>query len=378
MHEPRFLLITRGYPSNENLYNGGFIHTRVKSYISKGYNVNVFVLVDNKSECKKEIFDNISVTYGISEDLKKEIDLISPKILLIHFIDKRIIHVLDNYNIPKIIWVHGAEAITWLRRLFNFKFTFKYMKHIRYNIIQRLQLKKIIDRNKNNKFLGFVFVSNWMKKIAEKDTHTKIDNYRIIPNSIDLNTFKYVTKEKEDRYRLLLIRPFTSKKYATDIAIKSIMEMSKKHFFNKLSITIFGDGPLFDKQVKPLLKFKNVYINKKFLTHSEIKTQHDNHGIFLCPTRQDAQGVSMCEAMSSGLVAIASNNTAIPEYLVDRETGYLTDNYKGISNVVEHLLDNPNEFLDVSNKSSKSIFNLCNVDRTIQMELDYINELCSE
>ena len=44
-----------------------------------------------------------------------------------------------------------------------------------------------------------------------------------------------------------------------------------------------------------------------------------NNGIFICPTRQDAQGVSMCEAMSSGLVPITLYNTAIPECLPNDE-----------------------------------------------------------
>ncbi len=51
-----------------------------------------------------------------------------------------------------------------------------------------------------------------------------------------------------------------------------------------------------------------------------------NYGVFLSPTRMDAQGVMMCEVMASGLLTISSDNTAIPEFIVDEQNGILIDN----------------------------------------------------
>ena len=74
------------------------------------------------------------------------------------------------------------------------------------------------------------------------------------------------------------------------------------------------------------------------LKQAEIAAMHKEYGIFLTPTRMDAQGVSRDEAMASGLVPVTNAVTAIPEF-VDESCGVLApDNdyvimAKGISDI---------------------------------------------
>ena len=42
-----------------------------------------------------------------------------------------------------------------------------------------------------------------------------------------------------------------------------------------------------------------------------------DHGVYLCPTRFDTQGVMLGEAMSSGMVTITNPVAAIPEFTDD-------------------------------------------------------------
>lgn len=91
----------------------------------------------------------------------------------------------------------------------------------------------------------------------------------------------------------------------------------------------------------------------------------------LIPTRQDAQGVSMCEAMSSGLVPLTSNNTAIPEYVYD-DCGYLTNNYHELAAAIEELYYDSNLFLEKSKNASKNISELCSPKVVIKKELELI------
>jgi len=91
----------------------------------------------------------------------------------------------------------------------------------------------------------------------------------------------------------------------------------------------------------------------------------------LIPTRQDAQGVSMCEAMSSGLVPLTSNNTAIPEYC-NNEVGYLTNNFEELAGAIEDLYSNSDKFLEMSKMTSKYIQNICGNDIVIKKEIDLI------
>ncbi len=60
---------------------------------------------------------------------------------------------------------------------------------------------------------------------AEKDLGVKVANSHIIPNPIDPNEFSYQVKDVVQRLRILLIRPFHTRKYANDIAVDSLCDL---------------------------------------------------------------------------------------------------------------------------------------------------------
>jgi glycosyltransferase involved in cell wall biosynthesis len=70
----------------------------------------------------------------------------------------------------------------------------------------------------------------------------------------------------------------------------------------------------------------------------------------------DSQGVSRDEAMSSGLVPITTDITAIPEF-VDAESGILTppENYKAMSKGILDLYDDPDKFLQMSRNAANRV-----------------------
>lgn len=371
----KVLIITNGYPSEENLYKNTFIHRRNVLYKEQEIECRVFVL-NSKCSIKKEyIYENIRVTEGNSEELLKLYNESKPQKLIIHFINKHMIKFINEikYEIPVVIFVHGFEALGWYRRLYDFKFEIGFIKYILGNMNQMWHLRKFIKTSKD-KNVKFVFVSKWMKKITEKDTLSKINNSCIIHNVIDENIFKYELKNEEQRKKILTIRPFESKKYANDLTIEAILRLSKKEMFKDLDIHIYGKGRYFNKLTEKVKEFENVHIFNKYLKQEEIYELHKKFGIFLCPTRQDSQGVSMCEAMSSGLVPITSDNTAIPEF-VDNSNGILTKNSKEIARAVEELYYNPQYFLSLSKNSAESIFNKCNSKEIINKEIKLIKDI---
>jgi glycosyltransferase involved in cell wall biosynthesis len=148
------------------------------------------------------------------------------------------------------------------------------------------------------------------------------EQYEIIHNPIDTQVFKYVEKPIEQRKKILSIRPYASTKYANDLSVEVVLMLSKKSWFKELEFRFIGDGKLFDEVLAPILGFDNVVIERKFLRHEEIAEIHKSYGVFLCPTRMDAQGVSKDEAMASGLVPISNAVTAIPEF-IDENCGIL-------------------------------------------------------
>ncbi|HCM89459.1 MULTISPECIES: glycosyltransferase family 4 protein [Vagococcus] len=365
------LVLTQQYPSKENLYRNGFVHTRIKKYLELDDTLNfrVYVLSNNK-EIMHYKYDEIDVTVGNEKELLKY--LLEEKInhIFIHFLLKSMVPILLDERISKIkktVWVHGYEALSWKRRLFNF-----FNRHIIFDIIynekQLRSLKNYVSRENNT---DFVFVSNWMKKIAEEDVKIEFKNSNIIPNGIDTDFYTYSNKKGKQK-NILLIRPFNSRKYATDIALEAIRLLSKEKNFSEFKITIIGEGKYLKKDIKGLENYDNVKIISKFLNKNEIKMYHEKNGIFLCPTRQDAQGVSMCEAMSSGLVPVTSNNTAIPEF-VDEQEGYLCNTPEELKDAIIDL-QNDKIIEKASVNSRLKIEKKCNLNNISNQELEFINE----
>jgi L-malate glycosyltransferase len=369
----RLLILDENYPHLENLMGDVFVHVRAKEYAKK-HEVKVFSFFQEPREINYEginleTFDNI-------DTLVAAIKLYNPNKILIHFYQSWMLErIIKSVDVPVIIWVHGYEALGWYRRLFNYTlYSPVFFNFVVKNTKQQYNFRKLIQYANETHQIRFVFVSNWMRKITEADTLSKIAHYDIIPNPIDINLFKYNRKDHDLRKKVLLLRSFGSKKYANDISVDAILHLSKSKNYNQFYFTIIGDGQLFDKTLNPIRHLSNVTIKKGPVRQIEIPQLHKEHGVFLCPTRQDAQGVSMCEAMASGLVPITSNNTAIPEYVTGNESGILTNNSNQIAAALEFLLSNPAKFSSLSINASQTIRQVCDIKIITEKELKIIED----
>lgn len=368
----KYIVIVPGYPNENDHYSNHFVHTRVRLYLENGLDVVVFNYTTGPLQ--QYSYEDVTVYTGGRKAYKDFLAHNHFDKYLVHFGFKKILKPILKLNngVPIVMWVHGTEALGWYRRLFSFdiKRPYKLPAYIFRNTFQMLFMHKFIRQCKQ---VTYVFVSNWMKDILEKDSFSvgKISNYRIIANVVDEEKFPYKPKNESLRTKILSIRPYSSRKYANDLMVAAIVSLSKEPFFDALSFSIYGDGRLFDSVTKPLRGFKNVSLNKQFLTHEQIRELHEQHGVMLIPTRQDAQGVSMCEAMCSGLVPVTSYNTAIPEFVTEN-AGYLTTNAQELANAIKELYLNPELFMKKSKEASTLIMSKCSKAQTTLRELELL------
>jgi len=376
----KFLVIVLNYPNENNIYGGMYIHSRVKGYIEKGLNVEVFSfnnnLFCNNSKHEFYNYESVFVEVGNLDKLKKKIENNRYEKILIHYSYWKVLREVRKINleIPIIAWFHGFEIIGWYRRLYNFRMSriFNFFGYVVFNSLQRFFLHMFF---KDDCHLEVVFVSKWLAEVALKDTHIKKRNisYSVISNPVDDKMFKYNEKKEEDRLNIFTLKSFDSRNYANDITARVILKLSKKKYFNDLTFTICGKGRLWNKETKKLKLFSNVILRNRFFSHSEIVDLHKNNGVVLMPSRQDTQGLSTCEAMSSGLVPISSNNSAIPEFVSSRG-GYLCENVDEIVDVIEDIYYDKNKFLEFSVYSSKFIQDKCSLENIIDKETKLILE----
>ena len=379
----RILLVTPGYPSPDNLYNHSFVHQRVLGYKEEGLLVEVFSVPGSPykknletPKVRKYQIDDVEVLEGTHGNLKEHLRKNVYDKILIHFAWKNIMEIVlpESVGTPLLIWVHGVEALSWKRRLFNLtpdvKEVVKFLGYIPFNIQQLRFVRGLIEKEKDRR-ITFIFVSHWMKDILEKDTKTKVESFQIIPNVINENLFSYEKKEEDQRYHIFNVRPYHSKKYANDLMVETILKLKDSPEFSKLQFHLYGAGRLFEKTVKRIKDLPNVHLENRMLPQKEMAKIHKKCGILLMPTRQDAQGVSMCEAMSSGLVPVVSKNTAIPEF-VPENAGYLCENPEEMANAILELVELEDVFLRKSDAASAFIQKKCGTKTVLLQEIHLI------
>lgn len=369
------LVVAKQYPSYDDLYKYGFLHTRLKAYKKENRIVDMFrVTLDSASFGFSE-FEGIDVFSHDHAMLDKLLASGVYKKVCVHLIDNKMWDVLKKYQdtIQVIIWVHGAEIRNWKRRSFeNTLLDGTAVERQKKLSVNRAKFWLNLLNNELKPNTQFVFVSKYFLKESEEDLGIKFpeNQCHIIHNFINSEQFNYVEKTVEQRFKVLSIRPFANLGYANDLTVKTILELSKYPEFKQFSFTICGDGELFDETVAPLTKFNNVNLIKGFLTHQQISALHKQHGVFLVPTRIDSQGVSRDEAMSSGLVPVTNGVSAVPEF-VDNKSGIIVagEDWRAMADELLNLIKSPEKYILLSKSATQRVGTQSSFELTIKKEL---------
>jgi glycosyltransferase involved in cell wall biosynthesis len=90
----------------------------------------------------------------------------------------------------------------------------------------------------------------------------------------------------------------------------------------------------------------------------------------------DAQGVSMCEAMASGLPVISFKIAAIPEFIEHLKTGILVNpfNLQESAEWIDNLVEDYNLYLRLSENARKFIETI-DISKTTDKELQVAKEI---
>lgn len=370
----KILILTEHYPSKNYIYNYMFIHSRATEYVKHGYIVKVLFLSLDEYEYE---YENITVLKGSFQKYKNQLIDFSPDVIFTHTPRKLLISQIEDIKktlkVKNFTWIHGVEALSVYRRIFNVTSVVELLKLFTKGLIDEIRRKVQFNKYKLicDKYGDeFIFVSKWMKEITENDNFTKINKFRIIPNFID--NFKFSSESVRSNKSFLIVRSFESKKYANDISIKILNRLYEVR--DDFHVTIIGDGALFDDELKKLvLPKKCVKVEKRMLERSEMSTVFNSpkYGFFLCPTRQDAQGVTMCEAMASGLVVVTNPSTAIPEF-VSKDYAIMESKVNDVVDQLCRLMDDKIKFEEKSKNAKKYISSNLSSDCCIQKELKLI------
>jgi glycosyltransferase involved in cell wall biosynthesis len=220
---------------------------------------------------------------------------------------------LQNFQRPTVVWVHGAEVLIRALHHYISPTGFKSIINKGHSLVFD-SIRNVILRRTLQKVDSIVYVSKWMKEMSEKYLLMRHPHSFIIPNPVNTDLFKPHESCKE--LAAISVRSLEWK-YGVDIAIRAFSNLPVK-------LIIIGKGSL-EKYLKDLAK--KVAANVEFVTegvdHDKLPSIYNRYMLFVAPSRTEAQGVAMCEAMSCGLPAVATNIGGIPEFVINEYNGLL-------------------------------------------------------
>lgn len=369
------LIVTENYPSYKNLYGYMHVHKRNMLYKENGLVPDVFC-INKDSEFAYSEFENINILHGDTDKLINALKTGQIKTVCVHVLTPYIWNVLKDYldSINLIVWLHGKEVQPWHRYSFDYKTEEELKKAKAASDERQVFWREVFEHPSDN--IHFVTVSEYFKDEIEQDNNIDLSkNCSVIHNCIDSDMFVFKEKDPDQRFNIMSIKSFNSNKYANDITQQAILKLSKYPEFSNMTFDLYGDGKDFNKDTALIKDFPNVRLHKQFVEQSRVSRIHKTRGIYIATTRWDAQGISRDEAMSSGLVPIATNVAAIPEF-VDDTCGVLVpdENPQAVADAILKLVRNPELFVQMSKNAAEHVRSITSKELTIKKELNLIEK----
>jgi glycosyltransferase involved in cell wall biosynthesis len=371
----RIFILTRGYPAQDRLYNHPFVHRRVLAYRAAGHDVAVFWL-KHKGDATSYQFDGVDVVIGGPDACLVAIQAFAPDTIAAHAMADDFWPVLSQLpaKLPVNAWIYGAEILPFFAVTEKAAHDPARAEKARLVHERRIMFWRKLVQDWPAQ-LRLVFVSSYAANAARQALGANIPRKLIQPTGVDTRLFPYLPKSPEQRFNILSIRPFSDWRYANDLSVKAVLLLRDHPLFARLSFHFVGDGRLFDETVAPIRDLPNIRCEQRFLSQAEVARLHRDNGIFLCPSRDDAQGVSRDEAMSSGLVPIASQAGAVPEF-VDQDSGLLVpgEDPAALAAAIAMLAEHPGKFTALSHGAAERIRTTLAMPQVIARELEILQQ----
>ncbi len=324
-------LISYYYPKDSNINNGVAIHTY---YLSRklaelGCEVHVFTRgekittkkkylgygklvvhwIDTKFNCPVEdvvtkkrmsyfIFDNKIINEMMKENSREEFDIIHTHGWLTAgaFISK-------HFNDLK--WIHTFHALEKNRLKFMSKEEKKYFKIARW-------IESTVKYSD-----ALVAVSQNLKKEVLQNYPVRKEKVFYIPNGVDLDVFKSENNLTEEK-SVLYIGRFSLEK-GIDLIPKIARYILERNPKIKFVVLAPGSIPPSMEKIKEEFDVLSERYPEKFTLYRETLDRkklvqlYQNSLIYIQPSRYEAFGLCVLEAMACGKAVICSNKGGLPE-----------------------------------------------------------------
>lgn len=321
----KLLLITNMYPLRNNPYKGVFVKNQF-IYLKNNYNIKTSILYPN--------IDTSNLIGSLSAYIYlflKSIKYFFKKFNVIH-VHFFYYHFLIAY-LYKLFWPNTKLIVTFHGTDYNFL--------IKNNFISNLYLKmaKKIDH--------IIAVGNEQLENINKIIGTNIKSTSLSAG-IDSNRFFKINKEK--KYDFIFIGNLDKIK-GIDILIEAIINYNLNYNF-----CIVGKGILYPN-IKRIADINNNIDLINGVDQKEIPTLLNKSRFFVLPSRRDAFGLVVTEAMYCGLPVIVSNASGLKQQVINSYNGYVIEEISSmrLANVLKKCMNmNTEDYKNMVNNALQS------------------------
>lgn len=193
---------------------------------------------------------------------------------------------------------------------------------------------------------GFIVPSGFLADRLQQLGCPK-DKLYVSPHGIDPKNFQESTRENG---RLIAIGRLVEKK-APHLTIRAFSKVQRQHL--NCTLDIIGDGPLHalcEEEITRLGLGDSVRLHgeqspeyvKDLLSRAALFVQHS---ITAHDGDMESFGISLVEAMASGVPIVATNHNGFSETIIHGKTGYLVEEHdvEGMAAVILALLEDPDQ-----------------------------------
>lgn len=223
----------------------------------------------------------------------------------------------------------------------------------------RFRLLKNIDR--------FIVLNSSAKRIIlEKIIDYKAENILLIPNGVNIGTFKEKIFSSQ-KIKIVFIGGYEYRKGAD-----YFLEISNKllNINDNIQIIHIGEPePKDDFSKKLFKKYSSLFKNENYTDHgfsNHVSDDISDAHIFLMTSRIEGMPRSLLEGMERGLIPIVSNIDELKDIIYENENGFFidSDNIDDAINKIDNICKHINDFKYISDNARKNVESKYNINDT--------------
>ncbi|MCT7990056.1 glycosyltransferase family 4 protein [Laspinema olomoucense] len=220
-------------------------------------------------------------------------------------------------------------------------------------------------------------IGEWLVK-TEKLPVAKM---RVIPNAIEIENIQPITKHTKELVNLSKPIIGTVSRLLHQKGVHVLLDAFAKCLGKhpQASLVIVGDG-LYRHQLEKQVRLLGIAKNTHFLGYIQqprLSAVFSEFDIFAFPTFGEGFGLVLLEAMAVSKPVVASNVMAIPEIVIDGQTGLLVppDNADALAQGLLKLIENPSLCQQFGSAGRQRLEQEFTVDRMVQKTIAVYDEV---